>query len=167
MSDPLSLNKILAGLLCACLILIGSGKLASFLQNFGEDTHNDHHNKDHGINEKISNSYPISVPLNSSNTDSLNPNTNTPIIPILALLTDANIEKGQKVSKKCAACHSFNEGGPNKVGPNLWNIVNREMASVKNFKYSNALNNFSNLFFPIPGISLNIDCNICLFRFCR
>ena len=41
--------------------------------------------------------------------------------------------------KKCAACHSFNAGGPNKVGPNLWNVLNREMGQVDGYKYSKAL----------------------------
>ena len=63
-----------------------------------------------------------------------------PIVTILALLSDSDVNKGQKISKKCVACHSFNEGGKNKVGPNLWNIVNRKMASVDGFKYSKALN---------------------------
>ena len=45
--------------------------------------------------------------------------------PILALLASADIESGQKISKKCVACHGFDAGGANKVGPNLYNIVNR------------------------------------------
>lgn len=59
-----------------------------------------------------------------------------PITPILAV---ADIEAGEKVGKKCAACHSFDEGGANKVGPALWNIVDRPIASVDGFSYSSAL----------------------------
>ena len=59
--------------------------------------------------------------------------------PMLHLIATADIARGQKLSKACAACHSFDQGGPNKVGPNLWNIVNRSKASYAGFKYSNAL----------------------------
>ena len=46
-----------------------------------------------------------------------------PEVPIADLLKTASAEKGQAVSKKCAACHTFEKGGPNKVGPNLFGIV--------------------------------------------
>ena len=141
MSDPLALNKILAGFLCACLILIGSGKFASFLQNYGHhDTHSEHHTGHHDQSSKeVSNAFPIFVQEDSIELTKTSKNILPPVLPILALLKDANISKGQKISKKCVACHSFNQGGPNKVGPNLWNIVNRRMASVDGFKYSKSL----------------------------
>jgi len=59
--------------------------------------------------------------------------------PIAALLAAADPARGQKAAKKCAACHSFDKGGRNKVGPNLWDVVGREKASVAGFKYSTAL----------------------------
>jgi cytochrome c len=59
--------------------------------------------------------------------------------PILALLAAADIERGQKMSKACAACHSFDKGGPNGVGPNLWGIVDRSKESVAGFSYSGTL----------------------------
>lgn len=55
--------------------------------------------------------------------------------PIMALLASADIEKGAKLSKACAACHSFEKGGPAKQGPNLWGIVNRDKGSA-DFEYS-------------------------------
>ncbi|MDH5722599.1 MAG: cytochrome c family protein [Alphaproteobacteria bacterium] len=59
--------------------------------------------------------------------------------PILALLANADIGKGQKITKACAACHSFEKGGPVKQGPNLWNIVMADKAAVAGFDYSDAL----------------------------
>ena len=59
--------------------------------------------------------------------------------PILALLAGADIEKGAKVSKACAACHSFDKGGAAKTGPNLWGILGRDVASAEGFKYSKGL----------------------------
>ena len=58
---------------------------------------------------------------------------------ILPLLASADPAAGEKVAKKCTACHSFDEGGADKIGPNLWNVVNREIASVGGFGYSDAL----------------------------
>ena len=62
--------------------------------------------------------------------------------PIGPLLVNADEEAGQKVYKKCAACHTVDNGGANKVGPNLWNIVNRPVASHDGFSYSSALKEF-------------------------
>ncbi len=51
----------------------------------------------------------------------------------------ADAAKGEKIAKKCVACHSFDKDGPNKVGPALWNIVDRPIASVADYNYSEAL----------------------------
>ncbi len=83
-----------------------------------------------------------------TNTDSLQKNRNTqvtdknikePTQPYLSLLTTPNAEKGKTVAKKCASCHSFNRGGKNKVGPNLYNILNRDRAAIVEFNYSKAI----------------------------
>lgn len=59
--------------------------------------------------------------------------------PISALLATADVAKGKKLSKACAACHDFSKGGPNKVGPNLWGVVDRKMAAHEGFAYSDAI----------------------------
>ena len=65
--------------------------------------------------------------------------TGPTIEPVGLLLASADLAKGEKVGKKCVACHTFNEGGKNKVGPGLYGIVNRTIASVDGFGYSSAL----------------------------
>ncbi|MFM9844900.1 MAG: c-type cytochrome [Dongiaceae bacterium] len=55
------------------------------------------------------------------------------------LLRSADPSAGEKLAKKCAACHSFDKGGPKKVGPNLWNIVGAKQAAREDFAYSDAL----------------------------
>ncbi|MGH6763244.1 MAG: c-type cytochrome [Phyllobacterium sp.] len=64
-------------------------------------------------------------------------------VPIATLLASADPANGEKVFKKCAACHTTENGGANKVGPNLWNIVNRPMATHEGFSYSTAMKEFS------------------------
>ena len=59
--------------------------------------------------------------------------------PIGVLLASASVENGEKAAKKCASCHSFDKGGANKVGPNLYGVVNRPIASHEGFSYSEAL----------------------------
>jgi cytochrome c len=59
--------------------------------------------------------------------------------PIEQLLAKANPEKGASVAKKCLACHDFAKGGPNKVGPNLYGIVNRDRATHEGFSYTAAM----------------------------
>lgn len=64
-------------------------------------------------------------------------------VPIATLLASADASAGEAVFKKCAACHTSEKGGPNKVGPNLWDIVNRPIASHEGFSYSAAMTTFS------------------------
>ena len=59
--------------------------------------------------------------------------------PLGVLLASADAGKGEKVAKKCVACHTFEQGGKNKIGPNLWSIVGRDRASTEGFSYSDAL----------------------------
>jgi cytochrome c len=62
-----------------------------------------------------------------------------PSEPIEKLLQTASVEKGAAAAKKCAACHTFDKGGPNRVGPNLWGVVERDRASEAGFNYSAAM----------------------------
>jgi cytochrome c len=62
-----------------------------------------------------------------------------PSEPIEKLLQTASVEKGAAAAKKCGACHDFTKGGPNKVGPNLFGIVDRERGSEPGFNFSAAM----------------------------
>ena len=63
--------------------------------------------------------------------------------PVAALLQNASVETGQGEFKKCQACHSGEKGGANKVGPHLWDVVDRPVASVSDFSYSGGMKDFS------------------------
>ncbi len=60
-------------------------------------------------------------------------------VPIEELFAQADIGKGERVAKKCAACHNFKEGQGNKVGPELYGVVGRDTATFAGFNYSQAM----------------------------
>ncbi len=117
--DSLKFNKIFAGMLCAGLLIMIFSKLGDFLVS---------------PVEIVQNAYPIKV----ENKDSIKKDVREDIVePILAMLASANIEDGIKIAKKCTACHVFEADGPNKVGPNLYNLINKEIGK-SDYNYSKA-----------------------------
>ena len=58
---------------------------------------------------------------------------------LATLLASADPAKGAEVAKKCAICHSFDKGGPNMIGPNLYGVLGRKIASHEGYEYSDAL----------------------------
>ena len=65
------------------------------------------------------------------------------VVPIAALLQDADPAAGEAAFRKCQACHTVEEGGANRIGPNLWDIVNRPVASHEGFSYSAGMRSFA------------------------
>jgi cytochrome c len=55
------------------------------------------------------------------------------------LLAKADPKRGEQLAKVCAACHTFNKGGANKIGPNLWGITEEAMAEVPGYQFSAAM----------------------------
>ncbi|CAN7578967.1 c-type cytochrome [Neorhizobium sp. LjRoot104] len=64
-------------------------------------------------------------------------------VPIAQLLAKADAKAGETAFKKCQSCHSGEKGGPNKVGPDLWGIVDRPVAGHEGFSYSAGMKEFS------------------------
>ncbi len=60
-------------------------------------------------------------------------------VPLATLLANADIGRGEKASKKCTACHTFEEGGPARIGPNLYHVVGGPHAHMPGFAYSAAM----------------------------
>ena len=121
----LEVNKILASIIFAILIV-------TLIGHFGDliiDT--DHH-------EQKETAYKIDVEEVPSS-DDVSVKKEEVIEPISALLNSASLENGEKLFKKCATCHNYEKGSANKVGPQLWNLINRPKANVEGFAYSKAL----------------------------
>ncbi len=58
---------------------------------------------------------------------------------IAPLLAKASAADGKKIARKCVTCHTMNQGGKKRVGPNLWNVVNAAKAGTGGFRFSAAL----------------------------
>lgn len=63
--------------------------------------------------------------------------------PIAVLLAHADPVAGEAAHRRCVACHTVEKGGANKVGPNLWDIINRPIASHEGFSYSGAMREYA------------------------
>ena len=59
--------------------------------------------------------------------------------PIEPLLAKADPKRGEQLAKVCTTCHTFDKGGPNKIGPNLWDVTEENIATVPNYQFSAAL----------------------------
>ncbi|MDC1032772.1 cytochrome c family protein [Candidatus Pelagibacter sp.] len=121
--DSFEINKIVAAILMVALLLIGIGKISSIIFHVDKP-------KTPGYSievEKVSS-------VESGSTDQVEEK-----IDITALMAMGDIASGEKVFKKCAACHSITKGGKNKIGPALYNVVGRKVGGVGDYKYSKAL----------------------------
>ena len=127
----LEVNKILAAIIMAILIVTLIGHAGDLLINIDHDKH-------HGYDDKKETAYKINVP-ESKGGQSVITKKEEVIEPISALLMNASLDKGEKLFKKCGTCHNYAKNSASKVGPNLWNIINRPKASMDGFAYSKAL----------------------------
>jgi len=60
--------------------------------------------------------------------------------PMEAMMAEASVDRGKQIAKQCQACHTFEKGGPNRVGPNLWNIVGSPRGEDRGgFNFSSAM----------------------------
>ena len=65
--------------------------------------------------------------------------TAAPAEPLPVLMSHADLKKGETFAKACGACHNFEKGAGAKIGPPLWDVVGRQVASISGFSYSEAL----------------------------
>ena len=124
--DSFELNKIIAAVLLTALIIIGIGKFTDVLF---------HVEKPKESAYKIEG---LEVATTSASSDSKEAKIIV-AVDIKALLAMGDLAHGEKVFKKCTACHQIAAGGKNMIGPNLWGVIGRTSGSISDYKYSKAM----------------------------
>jgi cytochrome c len=119
--NSFELNKILGAVLGTCLIVLSLNIAAGAL--FSPE-------------KPAKPGYAIAVPEQAGGQQQQTAAQETPL-PVR--LAKASVDKGKGAFRPCQACHTVEKGGPNRVGPNLWDIVNRDIASHAGFNYSAAM----------------------------
>jgi cytochrome c len=121
--DSFEINKIIAAVLMVALLVIGIGKLSSVIFY---------------VEKPKTPGYAVELEQPTTVSSS----TQTAVIEkidITALMAMGDVNAGEKIFKKCAACHSIVKGGKNKIGPALYNVIERKVGKVADYKYSKAL----------------------------
>lgn len=118
----LELNKIAAGVLVAGLLAMVAGKVADGLY--------------HPVHEVEKRGFAVEVPEDLGTGVAAVEEKPENILPLLA---NADLAAGEAITKKCLSCHTFEQGGANKVGPNLYDIVGNTLAHNSAFAYSDAM----------------------------
>ena len=123
--DSFEINKIIASILLVALLIIGISKISNIVFK---------------VDKLDSSAYKVELPDNGTKKISEeNTMKADDKVDISALMALGDIAHGEKVFKKCSACHSIEAGGGNKIGPALYNVVGRKIAAVEDYKYSKAL----------------------------
>jgi len=120
--DSFEINKIVAAVLLVALLVIGIGKLSNVIFY---------------VEKPEKPGYAVEVQKASTSTTAT-ATAEDKTVDIAALMALGDVNAGEKIFKKCAACHSINQGGANKIGPALYNVVGRKIGGVADYKYSKA-----------------------------
>ena len=113
--DSFEINKIVAAVLLVALLVIGIGKLSNIIFY---------------VDKPEKPGYVVEVDqVSTSSTETLS-ETVEEKIDIAALMAMGDVATGEKVFKKCAACHSIVKGGKTNIGPALYNVIGRQVGSI-------------------------------------
>ena len=121
--DSFEINKIVAAILMVALLIIGLSKVSEVVFH---------------VEKPKTPGYAIEVEEVATMV-STSSDATIKEVDITALMAMGDVASGEKIFKKCAACHSIVKGGKNKIGPALYNVVGRQVGGVSDYKYSKAL----------------------------
>ena len=118
------MNKIIVSIVFAVVLIVGINKIADVIF-FVEKPENSAY--------QVANVDTSNTTVSTTDSKSISDGN------IMALFASTSADDGAKVFKKCAACHSVNKGGANKIGPALWGVIGRKAGSISDYKYSKAM----------------------------
>ena len=121
--DSFEINKVIAAILMVALLIIGIGKISNLVFH---------------VDKPETPGYSVEVEQVASSSTSTAEVVEDKF-DIMAMMAMGDVVSGEKVFKKCAACHSIAKDGKNKIGPALYNVVGRKVGGVSDYKYSKAL----------------------------
>tara|TARA_B110000438_G_scaffold261801_1_gene272736 strand:- start:2099 stop:2629 length:531 start_codon:yes stop_codon:yes gene_type:complete len=119
------MNKIFVSIVLAIILVLGINKISDVIY-YVEKPEKSAYQVDSLMVETSSDS--TETKLASSETED-----------IMALFASSNASEGEKIFKKCAACHSIAQGGANKIGPALWGVLGKKAGSDSDYKYSKGM----------------------------
>ena len=119
--DGFELNKIVGALLASVLVVLLIGFIAELVYH---------------VDEPEVAGYSIDVPETETADAAAEEEE---MVSVLDLLATADVAAGESAVRRCASCHTFDEGGADGVGPHLWGILNRVKGVVEGFNYSDAM----------------------------
>tara|TARA_B100001059_G_scaffold232717_1_gene271123 strand:+ start:678 stop:1220 length:543 start_codon:yes stop_codon:yes gene_type:complete len=125
--DSFELNKIIAAVLMVALLVIGIGKLSNVIFH---------------VEKPKTPGYAVDVDQAVVTSSQSSSETTEEKIDMSALMAMGDLSTGEKVFKKCSACHSIAKGGKNNIGPALYNVVGRKVGAISDYKYSKALSGY-------------------------
>ena len=120
--NSFEINKVLAAIIVTVLIVVVINKVSDLVFD---------------VNDENVVAYKVEAPEGS-----ITQIKSESTVDLSSLFANGDITHGEKVFKKCAACHSINKNGGNKIGPKLWNVMFRPAGSVTDYKYSKALSEY-------------------------
>ena len=119
------MNKIIVSIVLALILIIGINKIADTI---------------YFVKKPEKSAYQVESMTDVASTESSEMSTeDSEAGDIMAIFASTSAAEGEKVVKKCAACHSIAEGGKNKIGPALWGVLGRQAGSLPDYKYSKAM----------------------------
>ena len=123
--DSFELNKIIGAILMTALIVIGINKLSDAIFH---------------VEKPKESAYKIEgVELATTSSQATTEIKEVVQLDIKEILALGDVTHGEKVFKKCSACHMIASDGKNMIGPNLWEVIGRTAGSVSDYKYSKAM----------------------------
>ena len=118
------MNKIIVSIVLTLILVMGINKISDVI---------------YSVEKPEKSAYQVASISNTNDSTSVASTENTSTGDVMTLFASVSLSDGEKIFKKCAACHSIAKGGANKIGPALYNVIGRQAGSLPDYKYSKGM----------------------------